>query len=76
MLGDQPVAVSAGDADVAAAIEAADLAQVAGAHEEAVAFLATAADLAGPDDERLIMVRARGCSLVDGRTRGARRPAR
>ena len=44
---------------VAAAIEAADLAQAAGAHEAAVAFLTTAADLAGPDDERLITARAR-----------------
>jgi DNA-binding SARP family transcriptional activator len=47
------------EAGVAVAIEAADLAQAAGAHETAVAFLATAADLAGPDDERLITVRAR-----------------
>jgi tetratricopeptide (TPR) repeat protein len=31
----------------------------AGAHETAVAFLATAADLAGPDDERLTTIRAR-----------------
>lgn len=46
-------------AGVAAAIEAADLAQAAGAHETAVAFLATAADLAGPDDERLTTIRAR-----------------
>ena len=44
---------------MAAAVEAADLAQAAGAHETAVAFLATAADLAGPDDERLTTVRAR-----------------
>ncbi|HYX62371.1 MAG TPA: BTAD domain-containing putative transcriptional regulator, partial [Streptosporangiaceae bacterium] len=35
-------------AGVAAAIEAADLAKAAGAHETAVAFLATAADLGGP----------------------------
>ena len=46
-------------AGVPLAIEAADLAQAAGAHETAVAFLTTAADLAGPDDERLTTVRAR-----------------
>jgi DNA-binding SARP family transcriptional activator len=46
-------------AGVAAAIEAADLAQAAGAHEAAVAFLTTAAELAGPDDERLTTIRAR-----------------
>jgi DNA-binding SARP family transcriptional activator len=46
-------------AGVAAAIEAADLAQATGAHETAVAFLTTAADLAGPGDERLTTVRAR-----------------
>ena len=46
-------------AGVAVALEAADLAQAAGAHETAVAFLTTAADLAGPDDERLTTVRAR-----------------
>jgi DNA-binding SARP family transcriptional activator len=46
-------------AGVPAAIEAADLAQAAGAHETAVAFLTTAAELAGPDDERLITIRAR-----------------
>lgn len=46
-------------AGVGAAIEAADLAQAAGAHETAVAFLTTAADLAGPDDDRLTTVRAR-----------------
>lgn len=46
-------------AGVAAALEAADLAQAAGAHETAVAFLRTAVDLAGPDDERLTPVRAR-----------------
>jgi DNA-binding SARP family transcriptional activator len=52
-------AVPGAEAGVAAAIEAADLAQAAGAHETAVAFLSTAADLAGPDDERLATVRAR-----------------
>lgn len=46
-------------AGVPVAIEAADLAQAAGAHETAVAFLMTAADLAGPSDERLTTVRAR-----------------
>ena len=46
-------------AGVAVALEAADLAQAAGAHETAVAFLTTAADLAGPDHERLSTVRAR-----------------
>jgi DNA-binding SARP family transcriptional activator len=46
-------------AGVAAAIEAADLAQAAGAHETAVAFLTTATDLAGTGDERLTTVRAR-----------------
>ena len=46
-------------AGVPVALEAADLAQAAGAHETAVAFLTTAADLAGPDDERLTTVRAR-----------------
>ena len=52
-------------AGVAAALEAADLAQAAGAHDAAVAFLATAANLAGPDDERLTTVRARlGLSLA------------
>jgi len=45
-------------AGVAVALEAADLAQAAGAHETAVAFLTTA-DLAGPEHERLAMVRAR-----------------
>lgn len=46
-------------AGVAAAIEAADLAQAAGAHEAAVAFLTTATDLAGQDDVLLTGVRAR-----------------
>jgi len=46
-------------AGVDAAIEAGDLAQAAGAHEAAVAFLTAAADLAGPDDERLTTIRAR-----------------
>jgi DNA-binding SARP family transcriptional activator len=46
-------------AGVPAAIEAADLAQAAGAHDTAVAFLTTAAELAGPGDERLITIRAR-----------------
>ena len=46
-------------AGVPAAIEAADLAQAAGAHETAVAFLTTAAELAGPDDERVITIQAR-----------------
>jgi hypothetical protein len=46
-------------AGVPAAIEAAELAQAAGAHETAVAFLTTAAELAGPDDERLITIQAR-----------------
>lgn len=41
------------------AIEAADLAQAAGAHEAAVAFLRTATDLAGQDDVQLTRVRAR-----------------
>ncbi len=58
-------ALPGASAGVAAALEAADLAQAAGAHETAVAFLATAADLAGPDDERLTTVRARlGLSLA------------
>jgi tetratricopeptide (TPR) repeat protein len=52
-------ALPGAEAGVAAAIEAADLAQAAGAHEAAVAFLATAADLAGPHDERLTTVRSR-----------------
>jgi DNA-binding SARP family transcriptional activator len=47
------------EAGVAAAVEAADLAQAAGAHEAAVAFLTTAADLAGPDDALLTTVRGR-----------------
>jgi DNA-binding SARP family transcriptional activator len=47
------------EAGVAAAIEAADLAQAAGAHEAAVALLTSATDLAGPDDERLTMIRSR-----------------
>ena len=46
-------------AGVPVAIEAADLAQAAGAHETAVAFLTTAAELAGPDDERLTTIHAR-----------------
>ena len=58
-------ALPGASAGVGAALEAADLAQAAGAHETAVAFLATAADLAGPDDERLTTVRARlGLSLA------------
>jgi DNA-binding SARP family transcriptional activator len=52
-------ALPGAEAGVAAAVEAADLAQATGAHEAAVAFLAIAADLAGPDDDRLTMVRAR-----------------
>src|ERR1700746_3374634 len=52
-------ALPGAEAGIAAAIEAADLAQAAGAHEAAVAFLTTAADLAGPDDERLTTVRSR-----------------
>jgi hypothetical protein len=52
-------ALPGAEAGVAAAIEAADLAQAAGAHETAAAFLATAADLAGPDDEQLTTIRAR-----------------
>jgi DNA-binding SARP family transcriptional activator len=47
------------EAGVAAAIEAADLAQATGAHEAAAAFLTIAADLAGPDDDRLATVRGR-----------------
>jgi DNA-binding SARP family transcriptional activator len=53
------MALPGAEAGVAAAIEAADLAQAAGAHEAAVAFLTTAADLAGPDDARLTTVRRR-----------------
>jgi len=52
-------ALPGAQAGVAVAIEAAELAQAAGAHEAAVAFLTTAADLAGPDDERLTTVRGR-----------------
>ncbi|MEU4295052.1 BTAD domain-containing putative transcriptional regulator [Kribbella sp. NPDC026596] len=52
-------ALPGAEAGVAAAIEAADLAQSAGAHEAAVAFLTTAADLAGPDDARLTTARSR-----------------
>jgi DNA-binding SARP family transcriptional activator len=52
-------ALPGAEAGIAAAIEAADLAQAAGAHEAAVAFLATAADLAGPGDARLTTVRGR-----------------
>ena len=52
-------ALPGAQAGVAAAIEAADVAQAAGAHETAVAFLASAADLAGPDDERLTMIGSR-----------------
>ena len=52
-------ALPGAEAGIAAAIEAADLAQAAGAHEAAVAFLTTAADLARPDDERLTTVRSR-----------------
>jgi DNA-binding SARP family transcriptional activator len=52
-------ALPGAQAGVAVAIEAADLAQAAGVHETAAAFLATAADLAGPDDERLTTIRAR-----------------
>jgi hypothetical protein len=47
-------ALPGAEAGIPAAIEAADLAQAAGAHEAAVAFLTTAADLAGP--ERLATV--------------------
>ena len=52
-------ALPGADAGVPAAIEAADLAQATGAHEAAVAFLTIAADLAGPDDDRLTTIRAR-----------------
>ena len=52
-------ALPGADAGVVAAIEAADLAQSAGAHEAAVAFLTTANDLAGQDGIRLNRVRAR-----------------
>jgi DNA-binding SARP family transcriptional activator len=52
-------ALPGAEAGIAPAIEAADLAQAAGAHEAAVAFLTTAADLAGPDDTRLTAVRSR-----------------
>jgi DNA-binding SARP family transcriptional activator len=52
-------ALPGADAGVAAAMEAADLAQAAGAHETAVAFLTSATDLAGPGDERLGIIRAR-----------------
>jgi DNA-binding SARP family transcriptional activator len=47
------------EAGVAVAIEAADLARAAGAHEAAAAFLTTAAELAGPDDARLTTVHSR-----------------
>jgi len=50
-------ALPGAEAGVAAALEAAGLAQAAGAHEAAVAFLTTAADLAGPD--QLALVRRR-----------------
>ena len=53
------MALPGAEAGIAPAIEAADLAQAAGAHEAAVAFLTTAADLAGPDDARLTTVRSR-----------------
>jgi predicted ATPase len=70
-------ALPGAEAGVAAAIEAAGLAQAAGAHEAAVAFLTTAADLAGPDDARLTTVRSRrhGGVVQDQRTghRQARR---
>ena len=52
-------ALPGAEAGVDAAIEAADLAQATGAHEAAVAFLTTAADLAEHDDQRLTTVRAR-----------------
>jgi DNA-binding SARP family transcriptional activator len=52
-------ALPGAEAGVAAAIEAADLAQVAGSHEAAVAFLTTAADLAGSDYTRHTAVRRR-----------------
>jgi len=42
-------ALPGAEAGIPAAIEAADLAQAAGAHEAAVAFLTTAGDLAGPE---------------------------
>ena len=51
-------ALPGAEAGVAAAVEAADVAQATGAHEAAVAFLTVAGDLAGPDD-RLTMIRAR-----------------
>jgi hypothetical protein len=51
--------VPGAEAGIAAAIEAAGLAQGAGAHEAAVAFLTTAADLAGCDEARLTTVRGR-----------------
>jgi DNA-binding SARP family transcriptional activator len=52
-------ALPGADAGVAAAVQAADLAQATGAHEAAAAFLTVAADLAGPDDDRLTTIRAR-----------------
>jgi DNA-binding SARP family transcriptional activator len=52
-------ALPGAEAGVAAAVEAADLAQATGAHEAAVAFLTIAADLAGPDDDRLTTIRSR-----------------
>lgn len=52
-------ALPGAEAGVTAAIEAADLAQAAGSHETAVAFLTTAAHLAGSDDTRLTAARSR-----------------
>jgi DNA-binding SARP family transcriptional activator len=52
-------ALPGAEAGVVVAIEAADLAQAAGAHEAAAAFLGTAADLAGPGDARLAEVHSR-----------------
>jgi DNA-binding SARP family transcriptional activator len=52
-------ALPGAEAGVPAAMEAADLAQGVGAHETAVAFLQTAAQLARPDDERLTTIYAR-----------------
>src|SRR5262249_5432147 len=52
-------ALPGAEAGIAPAIEAADLAQAAGAHEAAVALLTTAARLGGPDDARLTPRRSR-----------------
>ncbi|WP_156066873.1 AfsR/SARP family transcriptional regulator [Pseudonocardia halophobica] len=52
-------ALPGGGAGVGRAIEAADEAEAAAAHQEAARFLAMAADLAGPDDDRWTAVVAR-----------------